>query len=382
MRKKIYMVLAIATLLSTTAIVNAQWQLTGNAGTDTVNNFIGTTDNRSLRVRTNNQVRMHFDRNGRIGIGTTSPQTALDLYSATTATAFGIRSDGGSAFIFMDKQNVTDNSTVSYRTDGVAKWQTGTFANNNFAIKNLVLGNAITCNETNNFVGIGTATPTYLLDVQGSTAGTSYYNFQSVVNFVGNSDLRAIYAYSKPADGYGYGVQATGGWYGGNFIGDGGAYTGTCTGVYGYASGSAGTRYGVYGFAINSGGPAWAGYFAGNTYATNMVVNHTAPSTGYSLTVGGKIICTEVRVQLTPFPDYVFDSSYNLNTIEEVEQHIQQYHRLPGMPSACEVEEGGMAVGEMQGKIVEKVEEQTLYIIQLNNKIKELEKKIEALERK
>ncbi|MBK8845033.1 MAG: hypothetical protein IPO27_00180 [Bacteroidetes bacterium] len=381
MKKNIFIAMAIVALSSTTAIVNAQWQLNGNAGTDTVNNFIGTTDNRSLRVRTNNQVRMHFDRNGRIGIGTTSPQTALDLYSAASATAFGIRSDAGSAFIFMDKQNVTDNSTVSYRTDGVAKWQTGTFANNNFAIKNLVLGNAITCNETNNFVGIGTATPAFLLDVQGSITGNSFYNLNSIVNYVGTSDFRAIYAYSKPADGYGYGVQGTGGWYGGFFTGDGGAYTGSATGVYGYATGSAGIRYGVYGFASNTGGAAWAGYFAGNTYATNMVVNYSTPSAGYALTVGGKIICTEVRVQLTPFPDYVFDKSYNLNTIEEVEQHIQQYHRLPGMPSACEVEEGGMAVGEMQAKIVEKVEEQTLYIIQLNNKIKELEKKIEALER-
>jgi transposase len=52
------------------------------------------------------------------------------------------------------------------------------------------------------------------------------------------------------------------------------------------------------------------------------------------------------------------------------------------MPAACEVEEGGMAIGEMQGKIIEKVEEQALYIIQLNNKIKELEKKIEAIQLK
>ncbi|MBL0053877.1 MAG: hypothetical protein IPP29_21485 [Bacteroidetes bacterium] len=103
-------------------------------------------------------------------------------------------------------------------------------------------------------------------------------------------------------------------------------------------------------------------------------------ATGYKLTVAGKIICTELKVQLQPFPDYVFAKDYNLLTIDEVDQHIKTYNRLPGMPSACEVEEGGMSVGEMTGKVVEKVEENTLYIIQLSKENKELKEQLKSIQ--
>ncbi len=103
-------------------------------------------------------------------------------------------------------------------------------------------------------------------------------------------------------------------------------------------------------------------------------------ATGYQLTVGGKIICTELKVQLQPFPDYVFEDSYNLKSIDEVEEHIKTNHRLPGMPSACEVEGDGLSVGEMTGKVVEKVEENTLYIIQLNKENKELRAQLNAIQ--
>lgn len=96
------------------------------------------------------------------------------------------------------------------------------------------------------------------------------------------------------------------------------------------------------------------------------------PSAGYLLTVAGKVICTELKVQVQPFPDYVFDKKYNLRSIAEVEKHINDYHRLPGMPAATEVEKDGMSVGEMQTKLVEKVEELTLYIIAQQKQIDEL----------
>ncbi|MEO8150904.1 MAG: hypothetical protein ABI723_24940 [Bacteroidia bacterium] len=104
----------------------------------------------------------------------------------------------------------------------------------------------------------------------------------------------------------------------------------------------------------------------------NVSIGTTTPATGYMLTVAGKIMCTELKVQLQPFPDYVFSKDYNLKSISEVEEHIKTFNRLPGMPGACEVEENGMSVGEMQGKVVEKVEELTLYIIQQQKQIDEL----------
>lgn len=112
----------------------------------------------------------------------------------------------------------------------------------------------------------------------------------------------------------------------------------------------------------------------------NVTIGVTTPATGYKLTVAGKIICTELKVQLQPFPDYVFEKNYNLRTIKEVENHINTYKRLPGMPSAKEVESGGMNVGEMQGKVVEKVEELTLYIIQQQKQIEASQKQVVALQ--
>lgn len=112
----------------------------------------------------------------------------------------------------------------------------------------------------------------------------------------------------------------------------------------------------------------------------NVTIGVATPATGYKLTVAGKIICTELKVQLQPFPDYVFEKNYKLNTLKEVETHIETYKRLPGMPSAAEVESKGMNVGAMQGKVVEKVEELTLYIIQQQKQIEASQKQMEALQ--
>jgi hypothetical protein len=109
-----------------------------------------------------------------------------------------------------------------------------------------------------------------------------------------------------------------------------------------------------------------------------VCIGTTTPSVGYKLTVGGRMICTELKVQLQPFPDYVFDEKYKLKTIREVEDHIKTFRRLPGMPAAAEIEKNGMNVGEMEGKLVEKVEELTLYIIQLQKQIDELKKIVTA----
>lgn len=125
--------------------------------------------------------------------------------------------------------------------------------------------------------------------------------------------------------------------------------------------------------------------FADKMVLTNngdLAIGSSTPATGYKLTVNGKAICTELRVQATPFPDYVFEDSYALKSLDEVEAHINTYHRLPNMPPATEVESEGMNVGGIQLKLVEKVEEATLYILQLNKENKELKERLNALEEK
>jgi len=79
----------------------------------------------------------------------------------------------------------------------------------------------------------------------------------------------------------------------------------------------------------------------------------------------GKIWAPEIEIQLPPFPDYVFEEDYDLMPVYELEQFINENGHLPNLPSACEVEEEGIGVGELQTKLLEKVEELTLYMIEL-----------------
>ncbi len=90
---------------------------------------------------------------------------------------------------------------------------------------------------------------------------------------------------------------------------------------------------------------------------------------GYALAVDGRVICEELRVRNSAaWPDYVFESNYQLPTLAEVKQHISEKGHLPGIPSAAEIgEKGGMEVGEMQRLLLEKVEQLTLYSIEADN---------------
>ena len=111
--------------------------------------------------------------------------------------------------------------------------------------------------------------------------------------------------------------------------------------------------------------------------------NSSRIATGYQLSVDGKIMAEEVTVQnSTTWPDYVFDEAYKLMPLEEVEQNILKYKHLPNIPSAAEVKQNGIVLGEMNRKLMEKVEELTLYIIELNKKNEVLAQKVQALESK
>lgn len=104
---------------------------------------------------------------------------------------------------------------------------------------------------------------------------------------------------------------------------------------------------------------------------------------GYKLAIEGKVIAEELKVQLSEnWPDYVFQSGYNLLSLEEVETHIQAKGHLPNIPSAAEVEENGIAVGDMQRRMMEKIEELTLYMIGLKKENESLKQRIEELESK
>jgi hypothetical protein len=95
----------------------------------------------------------------------------------------------------------------------------------------------------------------------------------------------------------------------------------------------------------------------------------------YRLAVKGAIRADRVRVYTT-WADYVFEKNYNLPTLEEVEKHIQTNGHLKDIPSAKEVDEKGIELGEMNKLLLQKIEELTLYVIELNKELDKVKNQI------
>ena len=91
--------------------------------------------------------------------------------------------------------------------------------------------------------------------------------------------------------------------------------------------------------------------------------------------------CEEILVQDSgSWPDYVFADDYDLLPLKEVEAHIDANKRLPGIPSAELVAEEGISVGAMQKRMMEKIEELTLYVIDQNKRLATQEDHIRQLQ--
>jgi hypothetical protein len=122
---------------------------------------------------------------------------------------------------------------------------------------------------------------------------------------------------------------------------------------------------------------------AGTLSATNAnITNLTGTTTANNFKVTGLLCAKEVRVQLSGnpcWPDYVFAEDYHLLPLSEVEQFINQNHHLPKIPSAAQVEANGIELGEMNALLLLKVEELTLYLLQQEKKMLDLQKQIDEL---
>lgn len=90
----------------------------------------------------------------------------------------------------------------------------------------------------------------------------------------------------------------------------------------------------------------------------------------------------QVKVDMSAgkWADYVFEDGYKLLSLEEVKNHIAEEGHLPAMPSAEEVEEHGVNLGDMDAKLLEKIEELTLYIIKQDERISGLESQLKAID--
>jgi hypothetical protein len=279
-------------------------------------------------VRTNGADRMFVDAGGDVGIGTPFPITKLHIIDGQDAGMDG----SSNGFIMVGETSGTnlliDNNEIVARS-GVSTPATLNLQNDG---GNLAIGGNTTINATTTFNGTATH--------QATTTVNAQFTVNGHATMTNNGEALAI--------------------------------TGTNPFMQFYQGNTA------HGFIQQSGNNLFMGVNGGNLRldaAQVAIGSIVAGSSAYKLAVTGKVICEEVKVKLSGnWPDYVFSPEYKRPTLNELETFIKANRHLPNIPAAAEVEQNGMEVGDMQKKMMEKIEELTLYIIDLKKEIDELKK--------
>lgn len=288
--------------------------------------YVGTISNHPLHFYVNNgTAQMTVATNGNVGIGTVAPVSRLEI-----AGQNALMMRGYEPFLNLRDENCGQTGRIQF-VGGAWNFHK-ILANGNVSYQMTVVDNGN--------VGIGTTVPKSKLEVVGQDGICSrgYEPFMTIIDDNSGKSAR---------------IQA--------------------------AHGDINFFKGV------PSGQGWNNYIPQMVIKDNGIVMIGTLKTpvGYKLAVGGKVICEEVKVQLqNAWPDYVFESDYVLPSLEQVEQHIKINKHLPGIPAACELETDGISVGAMQTKMMEKIEELTLYLIDLKKENTALRQEIEILKQK
>jgi len=269
----------------------------------------------------------------KVGIGTDSPDNQLNIHEKTNAQVImEISTDYNQNSLI---EFATDrNGTPVYgrigldHTDNVLRIKHGGAFDGQTAGINI---------NSNNYVGIGTSNPEARLHIDFGT--------WDALRLQGPLDQK-----------WDFGINNSGDFY----IGD----VNTAKGAIYIENGQPGNS------------PIWIKSNGSVGIGTSSI-----PS-GYKLAVDGKIIVEEVKVKDSgSWPDHIFKAGYHLKPLNEVEQYIQAHKHLPDIPSEKEVAENGVSLGDMQARLLLKVEELTLYMIELDKENQALKERVAELER-
>ncbi len=313
------------------------WSLSGNSASSS--NFIGTTNSQALTFKTNNATRMTLSpTQAFLGIGTPTPYSNLHIHSTAR-----------DLFNYWGAIQLTNTTTGNSASDGFRIVQ----IDNNVYIKQLEKANLFVQNngqgftlDTNGYVGFNTNRP------------------KQKIHVVDNNIL--ISHTSSRAPGVTNGAI-----------------------MFGDATNS-NCQYGAWGIEyVDSQDEGYGLNFfipwsncntnPGNNrlfLADNGNIGIGTKNPMAKLSVDGNICAKEVRVSLSGspcWPDYVFAQDYDLMKISDLRSYVQQNRHLPGVPSAAEVEENGVELGATTEILLQKIEEMTLYILQLEERIQQLE---------
>lgn len=110
-----------------------------------------------------------------------------------------------------------------------------------------------------------------------------------------------------------------------------------------------------------------------------MGIGTQSPDSRFKLSVNGWIRAKKIVVE-SGWADYVFEEDYPLMSMDSLALYVSAHHHLPGVPSAAEVTQGGLDVGEMQVKMMEKIEELTLYMLELKQENAALKARLDEMQ--
>ncbi|CAM1361335.1 hypothetical protein [Tenacibaculum xiamenense] len=318
---------------------------------------VGTISNHDFDFVTNGNTRMKITKSGHLYVGD-------EVFSNPGSWGQTINVDDNvHSRVLIEERQTGVKTILSSHTGG--KSSVGTISNHDFNIT--TNGSEKLRVTANGKIGIGVPNPSVKLHVNdGQVLIQPENNNESGILKINEYRGGSLLDFSEVGDagflkvGY-YGLN-------GDRVEINGGVSNAGSAVVGYDDGNTKFKLASKGTSFIEGG--------GLAVGTNMV------PTGFDFAVAGKTITEEVKVQLKrDWSDFVFYDDYQLPTLTEVENHIKEKGHLKDIPSAKEVETNGFYLGEMDAKLLQKIEELTLYAIEQEKKINSQTKEIEDLKK-
>lgn len=353
---------------------NAQWKVNGNAADS--NFFIGTTNQRDLKFKVNNLEQLRINKNGNIGIGTTNPSVKLDVRG-------NVKID--STLLVKDSLSVIHSARMG---EDLTVLGNAFFKSNAEVIQNFNVLGQTTLNQTKIS---GPFTLNYAVN-QDDLNNLDLLLRNPLTGEIVKTSILTLNQnmYSKQCSTLN-GIVPNPTWSNGPnkiFI--------DCPEVLvGIGTNSPIHNLDVRGRAYASGG-VLAGTLSSTGYSNNALFegirhqNFNMPllrlsvrktdgtnEVRFKVEGDGTVYCTSVKVRLSntiPIPDFVFKPEYRLMPLSEVKEYVIKNSHLPNIPSEEVIRNEGLSIEEMQLRLLQKIEELTLYLIDLEEKSQQQEK--------